>query len=113
MHCFDALLVMVSAAISKVIPVDHGDDGVSEVHRFDCVGQICGFFRVQRGWGFDGANSTESAASRAFLTCNHERSITTCPTIVDVWASCFLADSVKGVVFHRCFCCVEDRLLFA
>ena len=44
----DALFVVVSSAVSKVISVHDGDDGVPEFHRGHGLSQVLGFFWVER-----------------------------------------------------------------
>ena len=42
----NALLVMVSSAVRKVISVDNCNDCVSQVHRFDSIGKVGWFIRI-------------------------------------------------------------------
>ena len=109
----NTLLVVVCSTVGQVVSVDHCDDGVTQIHRFHSIGQVFWLIEVKGRRRFDGANRTESAPSGAFLACDHKGCITACPAVVNVGAAGFLADRVQRVVFHGCFCAVENRLLFA
>ena len=91
---------MRGGAVRQIIPGDHGNYGVAQLHVHDGFRHVLRFFRIQRA-GLGRAGGAESAGARAPFSGNHERGRTLVPTFITVGAVCFFTDGEEVFAFHK------------
>ena len=91
---------MVGAPVSKVVPVDGGEDDIAESPPLECLGRVLRLVRVQWRWCFRCLDGAEPASPRARIAHEHDRGcsggfLRAAPAVADVGTSCLFAHGVE------------------